>query len=55
MADMGKYETMWGQTISEETIFIMFLTSNHQTTNLVFPIFFQEFFSALAVEKENKL
>ena len=55
MADMGKYETMWGQTISEETIFIMFLTSNHQKTNLVFPIFFQEFFSALAVEKENKL
>ena len=27
----------------------------HQTTNLVFPNFFHLFFSALAVEKENKL
>ena len=31
------------------------MTSIHQTTNLVFPNFFQEFFSVLAVEKENKL
>ena len=31
------------------------LTSNHQTTNLVFPNFFNEFFSTWAVEKENKL
>ena len=30
------------------------MTSNHQTTNLDFPIFY-EFFSVLAVEKENKL
>ena len=27
---------------------------NHQTTNFVFPIFFHEFFSVWAVEKENK-
>ena len=33
---------------------ILFVTSNHQTTNLVFPNFFHEFFSVLAVEKENK-
>jgi hypothetical protein len=31
------------------------VTSNHKTTNLVFPNFFHEFFSALAVEKENEL
>jgi hypothetical protein len=30
------------------------VTSNHQTTNLDFPNFFHEFFSVLAVEKENK-
>ena len=30
---------------------ILLVTSNHQTTNLVFP----NFFSALVVEKENKL
>jgi hypothetical protein len=29
--------------------------SSHQTTNLVFPNFFNEFFSTWAVEKENKL
>jgi hypothetical protein len=34
---------------------ILFVTSNHQATNLVFPNFFHEFFSAWAVEKENKL
>ena len=33
----------------------MFVTSNHQTTNFVFHNFFHEFFSASAVEKENKL
>jgi hypothetical protein len=31
------------------------VTSNHKTTNLVFPNFFHEFFSALSVEKENEL
>ena len=35
--------------------FIFFVTSNHQTTNFVFPNVFHEFFSVLAVEKENKL
>ena len=35
--------------------FILFVTSNHQTTNLVFPNYFQEFFSVWTVEKENKL
>ena len=30
---------------------ILFVTSNHQTTNFVFP----NFFSLLAVEKESKL
>ena len=34
---------------------ILFVTSNHQTTNLVSPNFFHEFFSVWAVEKENKL
>ena len=34
---------------------ILFVTSNHQTTNLVFPNFFHEFFSVWAVEKYNKL
>ena len=34
---------------------ILFVTSKHQTTNLVFPKFFQEIFSAWADEKENKL
>ena len=34
---------------------ILFVTSNHQTTNIVFPNFFPEFFSASAVEEENKL
>ena len=29
----------------------LFVTSNHQTTNLVFPNFFHEFFSVFAVEK----
>ena len=29
--------------------------SNHQTTNLVFPKFFNSFFLVWAVEKENKL
>ena len=31
------------------------MTSNHQTTNFVFPIFFREFFSVWPDEKENKL
>ena len=31
------------------------MTSNHQTTNLVFPNFFPKFSSLLKVEKENKL
>ena len=31
------------------------MTSNHQTTNLVFPNFFSEFCLSLKVEKENKL
>ena len=31
------------------------MTSIHQTTNFVFPNFFHEFFSVLAVEKENKI
>ena len=35
--------------------YILFVTSNHQTTNFVFPNFFHECFSVLAVEKENKL
>ena len=34
---------------------ILFVTSNHQTTNLVFPNYFNKFFSVWAVEKENKL
>ena len=34
---------------------ITFVTSNHQTTNLVFPNFFHEFFSVLVVEEINKL
>ena len=34
---------------------ILFVTSNHQTTNLVFPNFFLEFFSVWGDEKENKL
>ena len=34
---------------------ILFVTSIHQTTNHVFPNFFHEFFSVLAVERENKL
>jgi hypothetical protein len=33
----------------------LFVTSNHQTTNLVFPNFFNEFFSVWSVEEENKL
>ena len=36
-------------------LIILFMTSNHQTTNLVFTNFFHEFFSVLAVKKENKL
>ena len=31
---------------------ILFVTPNHQTTNLVSPNFFLEFFSDLSVEKE---
>ena len=31
------------------------MTSNHQTTNFVFPNFFYGYFSAWAVEKENKV
>jgi hypothetical protein len=31
------------------------VTSNHQTTNLVFPKFFYQFFSVSVVKKENKL
>ena len=34
---------------------ILSVTSNHQTTNLVFLNFFHEFFSISAVEKEKKL
>ena len=34
---------------------ILFVTSNRQTTNLVFPNFFHEFFSVWEDEKENKL
>ena len=34
---------------------ILFVTSNHQTSNLDFPNFFLEFFSVIAVETENKL
>ena len=33
---------------------ILFVTSNHQTTNLVFSNFFHEIFSVLGDEKENK-
>ena len=36
-------------------VFILFVTSNHQTTNLVFPNFFHETFSAWAVEKTTTL
>ena len=31
---------------------ILFVTTNHQTTDLVSPNFFLEFFSVLSVEKE---
>ena len=34
---------------------ILFVTSNHQTTNIVLPKFFYEFFSVCAFEKESKL
>ena len=34
---------------------ILFMTSNHQTTNIVLPKFFYEFFSVCAFEKERKL
>ena len=33
--------------------FILFMTSNHQTTNFVFPNIFHKFLSVLAVEKEK--
>ena len=37
------------------TIITLFVTAIHKTTNVVFPNFFYEFFSAWAVEKDNKL
>ena len=36
-------------------LIILFVTPNNQTTNLVFTIFFHEFFSAVAFEEENIL
>ena len=44
------HETMWWAAHN-----ILFMTSNHQTTNFVFHNFFREFFSVWPDEKENKL
>ena len=37
------------------TWYILFVTLNHQATNLVFPKLFNDFFSVLVAEKENNL
>ena len=37
-----------------QELYILFVTTNHQTTNLVFSVFFHEFISVWTVEKENK-
>ena len=37
-----------------DLFYILFVTSNHQTKNLVFTNFFHEIFSAWAIEKKNQ-
>ena len=48
------WEFVFGQS-GMCTTFILFVTSIHQTKNIVFPIFFHEFFSVWPDEKENEL
>ena len=40
---------------TNQRLYVLFMISNHQTTNFVFPNFFYECFSIWVFEKENKL
>ena len=51
----SKFSETTNPSIHDLPFFILFVTSNHRTTNLVSPDFFPEFFSVWAVEKESKV